>query len=161
MCPVGGWTTLAGMAVTYATLKVEPSESALEAPALSDALDALVGDLEAYSQALSGDGLEYECVEGDAPQDEFDEEDRTDYRSIKLAAVFFVVQMILLVDMVFVVFFEPVGTNDPVGSVITALLGAALFGNFGAAIAAAWAVEADRGWQEAPPTQTIGMDSDD
>jgi hypothetical protein len=143
------------MAVTYATPKVEPSESALEATALSDALDAIVGDFEAYSQALLTDALEYDCEEGDAPQDEFDEEDRTDNRSLKLAAVFFVVQMILLVEMVFVVFVEPVYSDDPVGSVITALLGAALFGNFGAAIAATWAVEAGRRWQASVP------DSDD
>jgi hypothetical protein len=146
MCPAMSWTTLTGMAVTYATPDVEPSERAAEITALSDALDAVVGDLEAYSQAALADAFEYESDEHDLPQYEFEEQDGTDNRSIALASVFIAVQMILVAEMVFAVFFEPVDLDDPVGSVITGLLGGALFANFGAAIAAAWAFAADRRW---------------
>jgi hypothetical protein len=140
------------MAVTYATPDVAPSQRAVEITPLSDALDAVPGDLEAYSQAQAplADALAYEFEEHDAPQFKFEVEDGTDNRSIALAAVFFVVQMVLVVETVFVGFFEPVYTDDPVGSVTTALLAGALFANFGAAIVAAWAVAADQRWHASP-----------
>ena len=45
--------------------------------------------------------------------------------------------------------------------VISALLGVALFANFVAAIAAAWAAEADRCWQVSVPTPDHPISFDD
>jgi hypothetical protein len=155
-----------GMAIAYAIPDVETSERAREISTLSDvpdAWEALVGEFEAYSQAPIADALEYEFETFDAPRGGSEEpcEDGTVSPLITLAAVFFVVQIVLVVEVVFAVFFEPVNSDDPVGSVITALLGGALFGNFGAGIAAAWVVEANRRWQATVPTQAIGLNSDD
>jgi len=127
------------MAVTYAIPDVETPDCDPEFAALSDVLDCVVGDLEAYSQAALTDEPEYA----------FDEtfQERTDKRAVALAAVFLLVEAILVIETVFVVFFEQFKPGDLVGSLISAVLGIALFANFVAGIAAAWAAEADQRWQ--------------
>jgi hypothetical protein len=136
------------MAVTYATPDVEMLERELEFTARS-ALDGVVGDLPAYCQEALTDELEYA----------FDEpfQERTDKRGVALAAVFLLVETILVIETVFVVFFEQFEPGDLVGRLISAILGIALFANFVAGIAAAWAAEADQRWQSSFDTPNEWM----
>jgi hypothetical protein len=110
----------------------------LEFTAESDAFDAVGGGLEAYSQAPSTDGRDDELEE--SFEDKF--EDEIDSRAIKLAAVFLLVEIVLLIETVLVVFFAPPDPGDPVGSLLLGLLRVTLFANFVAGIAAGWAAEA-------------------
>ena len=96
----------------------------------SDTLDGVVaGGLEAYSQVPLPYATGYECRERD---------DSTDTRSILLAAVFFSVQMVLVIETVLAIHFDVVDLDDFVGSLTSGLLALALFLNFGAAFASAW-----------------------
>jgi hypothetical protein len=109
----------------------------LESDAQSDMLDAVVvGGFQTYSRVPLADAARYQ----------FDQECEggTDKRSIVLAAVFFSVQLVLVIETVFVVLFGSGDPDDPVGSVTPRLLGLALFANFVAAIAAAGAADADK-----------------
>lgn len=135
------------MSVTYAidTPDVDTPEE-LEFAAESDAFDAVVGDLEAYSQAPSTDGRDDELEESF--------EDEIDSCAIKLAAVFLLVETVLVIETVLVVFFALPNPGDPVGSLLLGLLGVALFANFVAGIAAGWAAAAGGRWQATLPTTT-------
>ena len=142
------------MAVTYATdtPDVEAPEREWDFTAQSDAFDAIVGGLEAYSQeprvAAAEDGFEEPF-------------DVTDKRALVLAAVFLVVETVLILETVLVIFVVQPDPGDGVGLVISALLGVALFANFVAAIAAAWAAAADRRWQASVPPSDDWIPIDD
>lgn len=71
-----------------------------------------------------------------------------------MAAVFLLVETVLMIETVLVVFFAPPNPGDPVGSLLLGLLGVALFSNFVAGIAADWAAEAGGRWQATLPTTT-------
>lgn len=129
------------MAVTYApdAPEVETPEREIMFTVSSDALDAVVGDLEAYSQAPSMTTAEYAF---DEPVEE-SLEILPDKRGLVLAAVFLFLEIVLVVETVFVVF-ESANNSDFVDSVASVLLGVALFANFVAGIAAACAANTDR-----------------
>ena len=125
--------------MTYAIPDVGTPDCGLEFTAQSDGLDGLVGDFEAYSQAA--------LTDEDADESERPFEDRTDQRAIVLAAVFVLVDTVLVVETVFVVFVGQFQSDNLLGSLISAVLGIALFANFLAGIAAAWSSEVDPRWQ--------------
>jgi hypothetical protein len=112
----------------------------------SGAFDAVVGGLEAYSLAPSTDWRDDELEESF--------EDEIDSRAIKLAAVFLVVEAVLMIEAVLVVFFPPPNPADPVGALLLGLLGVALFANFVAGIAAGWSAAAGGRRQATLPTAT-------
>jgi hypothetical protein len=127
--------------VIYATdaPEVDTPERELMYTTPSDELDAVVGDLEAYSLEALTDPAECEFEEPG--------EDETDKRGLVLTAVFLLVETVLVIETVFVVFFARVEPSDPLGSINSVLLGVALFANFVAAIAVGWATEAGRRWE--------------
>lgn len=127
------------MAVTYA----------IDTP---EAFDAVVGDLEAYSQMPWTDGQD-DGLEEDEWLDESFEAD-IDNRAIKLVAVFLLVETVLMIETVVAVFLAPPNPGDPVGSLLFGLLGAALLANFVAGIAAGWTAAAGQRSRPTFPTTT-------
>jgi hypothetical protein len=104
-----------------------------------EAFDAVVGDLEAYSQMPWTDGQDDELEES------FEAE--VDNRAIKLVAVFLLVETVLMIETVVAVFLAPPNPGDPVGSLLFGLLGVSLIANFVAGIAAGWTAATAGRWQ--------------